>query len=109
MLRQLGSAIGLASASAIVNITNHWNVQKQLASSHLPLNPSQVQMVFSRSHFLQTFPLDEQSKIMDIAKNALAVAINFSALWTSVVVIVMWIIAFKRTRTSPGFLKEDRS
>jgi EmrB/QacA subfamily drug resistance transporter len=108
MLRQVGSAVGLAAASAIVNISNHWSIATQLAHSNLSTNVGTVQSIFSTPQILQSFLIIDQAKIINIAKNALALAVNFSTLWTALIVMLLWFIAFVRTKNSAGFLQKDK-
>lgn len=108
MLRQVGSAVGLAAASAIVNISNHWSIAMQLVHTNLKTNVATIQSIFSTPQILQSFSMVDQTKIIDIAKNAFSLAVNFSALWTALIVILMWIIAFVRTKNSPEFLHKDK-
>ena len=109
MLRQVGAAVGLAVTSAILNITNHWSIKTQLAQTHLTSPISTVESLFSMPHLLHIFPAAMQTALITIAKNALAIAINCSMLWSALIAIVMWLIAFIRTKNSPGFLKKDRA
>ncbi len=108
MLRQLGSSVGLAAASAIINITNHWSIKTQIIQTHLAINPSTVQSIFSTPAILQKFSSVDQNKVISIAKNALTLSISLSNLWTVLIVFLIWIIAFIRTRNSPGFLRKDK-
>ena len=109
MLRQVGSAVGLAATSAIINITNHWSIKTQLAHAHSTVPIAIVESLFSMPKLLLNFSAATQITLITIAKNALAMAINFSMLWSALIALVMWLIAFIRTKNSPGFLKKDRA
>ena len=108
VLRQIGSSLGLAIASAIINLTNTWSIKSQLVGSGLNTDPNVVASVFSSPKILNMFSLSDQGAVIDIAKNALTVSINFAMLWAAIIVIFAWMIAFIRMRNNPGFLPKDR-